>query len=541
MFKWILFLLFFQVAHAQVIEPSLNYYLIYFTDKPIAKVQRVNLCDKSLERREKQHISLKESDYPVCESYLLTLKNSSIKIVATSRWLNAIVIYAGQKEILHIEKFTFVKKVLPLPDGNMVLAQQKNINAVYPLSSNVQLNMMGLDRLHAQGFTGKGKLIAVFDNGFTNVNKLSPYKHIFDENRLITTRNFVNPNRNVFETGSDGEHGSRVFSTIAALMPPNFIGAAYDASFILAVTEDMSKEGILEEINWLLAAEWADSIGADIISSSLGYAKGFTYGSDHTYDELDGKTTIVCKAANFAASKGILVVNSAGNEGITAWQYIISPADADSCLAVGAVDADRQYVNFSSKGPTFDGRTKPDLAAMGGLTITLLPTGNLKTGNGTSFACPLTAGLAACLWQVNDTLKNMDLFYLLKQSGSQASNPDNLLGWGIPNSNEAYKILTGKDLMEIPKNENRLQVIPNPIQNEFRITFFCYQDPIVASLLFYNLGSAETKEIKMKISKGFNQINLFARDLKLCNGLYVIQLMGLNQIIMTENKILIVE
>ncbi len=551
--SWILFLLV-NIAFAQnrkvnpypdklvSNEESENYYLIYFKDKTVGLNENKipALSAKSLERRAKQGISLNETDFPVSENYIRIISQNSIKIIGSSRWLNAIVVLLNQRQISGLGNFPFIKKTEMLPYRNSkpaCILQSKN---TFGYSSSTQLNMLELDKLHAQGYTGKGKIIAIFDNGFTNANTIFPFQRIFKENRFIAGKNFVD-SRTVFETGSDGEHGCMTFSLIGSYMPPNFFGSAYEASFALAVTEDMSREGILEEINWFFAAEWADSLGADIISSSLGYATKFTYGTNHTYDEMDGRTTIVSIAANYAASKGILVVSAAGNEGEGVWQYITAPADADSCLAVGAVDEKKQYVNFSSKGPSYDGRIKPDIAAMGGNTTLLFTDGKLIAGSGTSFACPLIAGFAACMWQVSDSLKNMQLFELIKESGNQAIAPDTLLGWGVPSASFMYKKLTGKELPAAFATEHILQILPNPIQQNFSISFYHYGAPMEMQLIFYHLNGSESKKIILNMNYGFNFFSFSARDLQLVNGFYGLLLTDKNQGLIAKNKILILE
>lgn len=519
-----------------------NYYLIYFKDKPavINENKIPALSARSLERRVKQGIELNETDYPVSDNYIRILSQNNIKIKGSSRWLNAIVAPLNQMQISSLGKFPFVKKIVPLPYRFSKTACLAQTQSAFGLNSTEQLNMLELDKLHAKGYTGKGKLIAIFDNGFTHANKLYPFQRIFNEGRLIATKNFVD-SRNVFETGSDGEHGCMTFSLIGSYMPPNFFGSAYDATFALAVTEDMRREGILEEINWFFAAEWADSLGADVISSSLGYATKYTYGTNHTYDEMDGKTTIVSIAANYAASKGILVVNAAGNEGDGAWQYITAPADADSCLAVGAVDNKWQYVFFSSKGPSYDGRIKPDVAAMGGNTTVLFTNGELIAGSGTSFACPLIAGFAACMWQVSDSLKNMQLFELIKESGHQAGWPDTLLGWGVPSASYIYKKLSGKDLPAAFSTEHVLQILPNPVQQNFSISFYHYGAPMEMQLVFYQLNGSECKKIILNMNYGFNFFNFTTRDLQLVNGFYGLLLSDMNQGLISKIKILILE
>ncbi|MBC7382393.1 MAG: S8 family serine peptidase [Bacteroidia bacterium] len=543
MLRILLLLFICNAVNAQVTSSGPDpFYLVYFKDKALHNSidSMPPLSSRSLERRVKQCIALSESDYPVSGKYVKKIIQCEIKIMAESRWLNAVVINATVVQLSELLILPFVKNIYPLVNHGCKNAEVRSIPDMGLYSSDEQIKMLGLHHMHASGFTGKGKLIAVFDNGFSNVNKLNAYQIIFKEKRMVATRNFVNPGLSVFETGSDGEHGARVFSLLAALMPPNFIGAAYDASFALAVSEDVSKEGLLEEINWLLAAEWADSLGADIISSSLGYATKFTYGSDHTYAEMDGKTTIVSKAATFAASKGILVVNAAGNDGSNPWMYISAPADADSCLAVGAVNVNGIYAGFSSIGPTFDERVKPDIAAMGAGTVTLSPAGYLRPGNGTSFACPLIAGFAACLWQTNNSVRNMELFNIIKESGNNAIYPDFHTGWGIPSAVIAYKNLNKTDLPQsLPVLDNILTIIPNPVSQNFLIRFYFMGEPTNGEIIFYNGLAEQIEKHTVKLHTGNNYFSFSRHDLQLVKGLYMVQLIGVNQPLSIKNKILV--
>jgi subtilisin family serine protease len=409
------------------------------------------------------------------------------------------------------------------------------------LSSERQLQQLQLDRLHLQGYTGKGFTIAVFDNGFTSVDKLGPYRHLFKNKQIKHCKNFVDPKRSVYEMGTDGDHGSRVLSVLAALMPPNFVGAAYDANYLLAITEDMTKEGVLEEWNWLMAAEWADSLGVDIISTSLGYATNFTYGGDHTFEEMDGKTTFISRAANLAASRGILVVNAMGNEGESAWKHMNAPADADSCLAVGSVNADENYSTFSSIGPTYDQRIKPDVVAMGEFTITLLPQGWLKTGVGTSFACPLMAGYAACVWQIEPSKTNMEIFNLIKESGSNAKQPNNTIGWGVPKADSIYFWLKGAHLPMGGSIKNYFTIYPNPGNSLINLSYYNYDKTSSCLVKVYNNLGEQLFTKHFEILEGFGIYPLDMRELHLQKGMYYLKIEGLGSEIIFEKKLMIIE
>jgi len=302
-----------------------------------------------------------------------------------------------------------------------------------------QNDMLNLGPLHNKGFTGKGIKIAVFDAGFSGSDTIDVYKNMNAENRIIATWDFVDNQENVFHSHS---HGTQVLSTIAANLPGKMVGSAPDASFVLCRTENDNSESLAEEINWLRAVEWVDSIGVDIIHSSLGYSTFDDPSTNHTYDELDGDKTIITKAADMAAARGIIVSTSAGNEGSGSWKYITAPCDGDSVLCTGAVDKYQIRSGFSSIGPTADGRTKPDVVAMGTRTIVAHPNNRIYGSNGTSFSSPIIAGFVACLRQAHPDRSHMDIITAVKMSGDQYALPDPQYGFGIPDAAFADSLLT---------------------------------------------------------------------------------------------------
>jgi hypothetical protein len=302
----------------------------------------------------------------------------------------------------------------------------------------------------------------------------------------------------------------------------------------------MSKEGVLEEFNWLNAAEWADSIGVDIISSSLGYSIGFTYGEDYKYEQLDGKTTIISQAASIAARKGILVVNSAGNEGNSRWKYFISPADADSILAVGAVDGYEKYSSYSSQGPRIDGLIRPDISAMGTQALTIMTDGSLKTGNGTSFACPMISGMSACIWQANENAKNIELISSIKKYGSLAEFPNNYVGWGIPNAIKTLEEISGKQILILPKHQNRLSIVPNPVFEEFKVVYMNYYDVKLFQIEIYTSDGALLQNIDFEMQNGYNEFSLNSKTLGLKPGFYYLRLKEPRAGMLEEKKLLVI-
>lgn len=292
--------------------------------------------------------------------------------------------------------------------------------------------MLKGDRLHKAGFKGKGVVIAVIDDGFRNADRITA----FDSLQLMGTRNFVFPQRSVFE-GDD--HGTKVLSCLAAYEPGVMIGTAPEASYWLIKSEDNRSEFPIEEDYWTAAAEFADSVGVDMITTSLGYSFFDENTMNYSHNALDGQTAHISKAAEIAAEKGILIFCSAGNEGTSRWGRITFPADAKDILTIGAITTKKEKSVFSSPGYSADGRIKPDLVALGSGCCVIEPTGNLRYANGTSFSTPILAGLVACLWQALPWLSPNELIELLRQSGSQYKHPDEQLGYGLPNIYKIYK------------------------------------------------------------------------------------------------------
>ncbi len=421
-------------------------HLIYFTDKvnsPYSVQQpQAYLSQKALERRTKQRISITGRDLPVNPAYVNGLKQLGVNVWYTSRWFNAAVVQCSPEQLLQIQNLPFVKasqnlnRVAVTNQVSQPIKEQEPQNATayfpdvkdYGLAYH-QANMLGATELHASGFTGEGMTIAVFDAGFPAVNTLPAFTHLYQSNRLKGTFDFVTRQANVYGSSS---HGTNVLSTMAAYEPTKMIGTAYGASYYLFRTEDAATEHNIEEINWLIAAEYADSAGVDVINSSLGYTTFDPPSASYTYGQLNGNTALITKAADFAAATGMLVVVSAGNEGNKPWRYISAPADADSVLTVGAVDSLGFKAPFSSLGPTSDGRIKPDVVALGARAYVMSTGGAVVRSNGTSFSGPIVAGMVTCLWQANSTKTNLEIISMMRQIGSNASKPDNLLGYGIP-------------------------------------------------------------------------------------------------------------
>jgi hypothetical protein len=428
------------------------------------------LSSKSIERRKKMNIALQTQDLPVNPSYLEQIKSTGASIIFPLKWINGALIQQKPGDLAKTLKLENIKGLYwNFPADSSANNQIKsNSNAGIKLSnaepdygsSLTQLSQLGIDVMHAKGFHGENVLITLLDNGFLNADQVPYLQAIFTEKRVIGTLT-TSPNLKSVYLG--GSHGTNVLSTIAGQSPGKLFGTAYLANFAMAQTEEDNSELIVEEANWLRGAEWADSLGTDILSSSLGYSEFDNLKQNHTYADMNGRTTLVSKAAVWASQKGIICTISAGNEGTNAWKYISAPADADSILAVGAVDRSGLKASFSSLGPSFDKRIKPDVSSMGLGTVVGTTTGAIATSNGTSFSSPLMAGFAAGMIQANPRNSSWQIIEAIKKSGNQATKPDNLLGYGIPNFLKATTLLNPILGVE-PQTNLAVQLYPNPVK-----------------------------------------------------------------------------
>ena len=436
-------------------------YAVKFTDKNFSNylVSKPDefLSQKALERRKKFSIDVNTQDLPVSQLYVDSLKKMGFEIHGVSKWLNCAIVICDSAKITELKNISFVdynynwRKKSPKTPYNPDLTRpkfkkEKNVNTAstlkYGKSAN-QNEMLNIQMLHNQGFKGQGVVIALLDAGFYHANVLPAFKQAFDNGHFLGAYDFVDRDTTVF--GSD-THGMNALSCIVANIPNEFIGTAPEASFYLFRTEDGATENIIEEFNWAMAAEKADSLGVDLIHSSLGYNDFDDDTKTYQVEDIDGNTAISTIAADIAASKGIVVTVSAGNEGDEPWRYVSSPADADSILGVGAVDKNRKLAYFSSRGPTADNRVKPDACAKGLSTAVEGASGHTTTSNGTSFSGPVLAGAVTCLIQAHPKASPMDIINAVRAAGDRYNNPDGDYGYGIPDFYIAHKILLQKKL-----------------------------------------------------------------------------------------------
>lgn len=472
-------------------------YLVTFRDKtnsPYSVAKPLEfLSQRSVNRRQKQNITVKTRDLPVNPTYISEIRKTGAKIWFTSRWMNAALIQTSDANLQTILKMPFVKGLevngtVDNPNTRSARKESKfkildNQSYNYGLAK-VQNEMIGVNVMHDLGFRGEGMMIGVLDAGFNNANKIPALKPLFDEGRIVGTYDFVKKEPSVYE---DDEHGTEVLSCMGTFLEGTMIGTAPKASYLLLRSEDAPSEYIIEEANWLFAAEYADSVGVDLINSSLGYTTFDDSKTDHTYVQLDGNTTIAARAADWAAGVGIVCVISAGNEGNGTWKYEGTPADADSVLAVGAVDAKRLYVRFSSLGIPTDPRIKPDVVAMGQGVAVIAPSGNVTTSSGTSFSSPILCGMVAGYWQANPTLTAMQVMANVRKSGSQVDKPDKILGYGIPN---LFKVLG----VQAEVNDF-FKVYPNPTNKEITLELNDFSGKNYEAFLMDITGRIQQNEV----------------------------------------------
>ncbi len=516
-------------------------YVIYFSDKNGSPYSISSpsafLTARAIQRRANQNIPIQLDDLPVNQTYINQVEAIGVTILNRSKWFNAVSIQtadtnkvnaikalpfvqgsqvlnrmAANRDIEHFDKFALENKQWPLAEST---SRIQSLN--YGQGFN-QIQMLGGDLLHDMGYQGQGTVIAVLDAGFTDVNNMLAFDSLRAGNQILGTRDFVDGGTFVYGYNS---HGTSVLSTMGANLPGTFIGTAPKASYYLIRTEDVFSENPIEEFNWASGVEFADSVGADVINSSLGYTTFDNSALNHTYANQDGKSNLSAKAAARCASKGIVVVVAAGNEGSSFFHYISSPADADSILSIGAVDGGGNYAGFSSTGPSYDGRIKPNLAAQGQGATVAYPGGNIGGGNGTSFASPIIAGMVACLRQANPTKTYLELIDGIQQSASQFNNPDSLKGYGIPNFNLANLLISGIQLYD--RTQFGLQnVFPNPFNEKLEMLFLPAENEELKIQLL-DISGRIVLESQQKVFRNNISLLQIPTDEKIPAGFYMLR------------------
>ncbi len=522
-------------------------YIIQFKDKTGTSFSINNpnqfLSAKSIERRNKQHIPIDETDFPIPVRYIDSVRLAgNVIILNQSKWLNQVCIETEDAAaILKINKFSFVKRFQPVMriSNQQYISKNKfteEINKIVSPQSPTdpsdyysygnsfeQINIHEGEFLHNKGFHGEGMLLAIIDAGFYHYQTLPAFDSVRMNNQIADTYDFVANKVNVNEENS---HGMQCFSIIAGNIPGEIVGSSPKAKFYLYRSEDASSESPVEEQNWIAAAERADSIGIDVISTSLGYSTFDNPIFNYSYQDMNGKTTMIAKAATLAAKKGMIVLAAAGNEGANSWHYILTPGDADSIITVGAVNSSGIPARFSSYGPSSDGRVKPTVASVGVATAISSTSGAIVTGNGTSFATPNMAGLVTCLWQAFPEFTNMEIIEAVKKSSSIFNSPDARIGYGIPNFRIAFEDLLEvrilRNITSILANE-RLKIYPNPFKNNFTVLI----NPKNTAVTLFRLYDAEGKfyySKKVPLSAEQPQVVHFQNMPVLQRGIYFLKL-----------------
>jgi subtilisin family serine protease len=468
-------------AQAQV---ATNIYWVQFADKEGSPYSIDNpeayLSPRALQRRANLNIAIDEYDIPVNPQYLQAVADCGAEILNPSKWLNGVSVYVTDPTVIEaINALDCVISVRNCPNDLKAQEQKERwlANEMKPAASarsskgfyggaEDQVKQLNVDVLHDMGYDGTGVIIAVLDGGFEGTENTSCFDNMREEGRLLGTRDFVYGSSSVY---TQSTHGTSCLSTMGAYDPNNMVGTAYKASYYLIHTEDGNSENIIEEFNWVSGAEYADSLGVDVCSTSLGYITFDMSQWDHPFEHYDGKTAPMSIGCEIAASRGMICMNAAGNEGDGTCTLGI-PADAEHIVTVGAVNAAGDRASFSSVGPTYDGRIKPDVMAMGEGTYVATGYGSwwpYDNGNGTSFATPVLAGAVACLRQARPYSSVQEICDALRACGNYAENPNSKHGYGIPDFSQALELLK---VEELPATANEIiNVYPNPTRDEVKL------------------------------------------------------------------------
>jgi serine protease AprX len=500
--------------------------LVFLQDKEDVATSIANpisiMTQDAIDRKTLQNTSIDERDVPVNEAYITQLKNTpGISVYAKSKWMNAVYVRGAQGDIQdlvsenYVSSVEFMDKSLNFgpgtgtrttPDKFAIENQQSRITYNYGAAAN-QTTMLKVDYLHEQDFTGDGIVVAVLDSGFPNVINNPAFSHIVSDGRLLGTYDFALRQENVDGTGS---HGAQTFSDIGGFILDQFVGTAPEASFYLFRTEYGPTENPVEEAWWVEALERADSLGVDVVNTSLGYQAYDNSAYDHSYEDLDGQTTIGARGANHAFDKGMILVTSAGNGG-NGFGFVGTPGDSAGMLTIGAVDSGGDYVSFSSIGPTVDGRIKPDVMAQGRDAAVVSSNGNVTTSSGTSFSSPIIAGAVASLWQARPEVPNGLIMQVIRESAHLFNNPTDQMGYGIPNFEDALN-----DLLILGIEDQLLAeqfaLYPNPVKTNINISF--PEGVEQADFIIYNIIGEQI--LNSKISKVNNWLDLS----ELVSGMY---------------------
>lgn len=469
-----------------------------FYDSPLQM-----LSQRALDRRTNQNIVLDFKDIPIESSYITQVKaTAGITVKSKSKWLNAIHVRGSQASINTLAMLSFVNKIdfadkslnqagktaKTIKTNSANKTKKIKVNYAYGSSSN-QILMLNGQSLHQANHTGSGKIIAIMDGGFPGVNTAQPFERLRNNNQILGGYDYVSRNIN-FYTGDS--HGTSVLSTMGGYKENSLVGTAPDASYYLFITEDNTSENPLEESLWVEAAEKADSLGVDIINTSLGYFDFDNPAYNHTYNDMNGTTAFMSRGAEIAFSRGMIVVASAGNSGGSYTDpHIAVPADAVSVLAVGAVNSAKNRASFSSIGPSFDGRTKPEVMAQGKDAVVSDALGNIVLADGTSFSGPIMAGMVASLWQAFPQKSNKQIRDMILKYSDNFLSPNNQYGYGIPN----FGLALTNELSLASFSKDQFIMYPNPASDFISISLpVQFQE---GTLFIYSLMGQKVSEHKI--------------------------------------------
>jgi len=498
---------------------------VFFADKENVEVSLADpiliMTQEAIDRKELHGTAIDERDVPVNENYITQIKNATgITVRSKSKWMNCVYIIGSQPNIEALLDLPFVTNVeyadksLNLfpgaPIENKFSLEEAGQNVIYNYGAATnQIEMLSGDYLHELDYSGEGMIVAVLDAGFPSIDTNPGFQKMRDENRILGTYDFEARTENVDGTSS---HGFVTSSDIGGFLQNEFVGTAPQASFYFFVTEYTPSETPVEEAWWVEALERSDSLGVDVVNTSLGYRGYDNPNYNHTYEDLDGQTTFSARGANIAFDKGMILVTSAGNGGNSSFPTVGTPGDSPGTLTVGAVNSNGIYVAFSSIGPTVDGRVKPDVMAQGSNAAVINTGGNIDFSSGTSFSSPIMAGVITCLWQSRPDVPNGHIMQIVRESANLYNNPTDQMGYGIPNFENAYLALQELGLEDDFLMSN-FALYPNPVTSKINISF----PEGISNGTFTIYSILGNKVLSTEISRNLNSVNMESLN----SGMYI--------------------
>ncbi len=517
-------------------------FAIHFTDKNNSEFSLSNpsgfLSTRSIERREKFNISLDSTDLPVNDSYIQSVLNTSTdaQFLIEVKWLNAIVIsLTDSSNIEAIAALPHVKNVVKVfrPNPNGVPSKKmdyelsdENFSGEFKLALAydssfygggwVQISQLNGQKLHELGYKGAGIQVAVLDAGFIGVDQRTIFQRLWDNGQILGTANMVTPGLSVF---ADHSHGTAVLSTMGGYWEGKLVGTAPDADYWLIRTEDGATEFLIEEYNWVAGAAFADSVGADVLNTSLGYTTFDDITMDHTWDDLDGHSTIITQGANLAYAKGMIAVNSAGNSGTSSWRYVGAPADGVNVFSIGAIDDEGIIAPFSSHGFPWSDIVKPNVVARGASAYVASSTVDaVSQSSGTSFSSPILAGITAALWSADPTQSPKMIKQAIQYSSDKFIQPDTLYGYGLPDFEEALNIL---GIQNPGVSSGNLTLSPNPTRDFITVDGDYFDE----SEKFYRIMDIKG-QVLMQNQISSDQQTLTLDVSQLSTGIYILEIIA---------------